>query len=95
MELLTASRMTSLLACPRKHYWRYECGLRRVESADALRFGSAWHRAMEALSLGQCPEDAYRAALGEARDIDELAAATLWGLLAGYAALYGGDPMVA
>jgi len=92
MELLTASRMGSLLACPRRHYWRYEVGLRREESKEALRFGSAWHRAMEALSLGQCPEDAYRVALGQAQDIDELAAATLWGLLAGYAQHYGGSP---
>lgn len=34
MELLTASRMSLLLSCPRRHYWRYECGLRRVESMD-------------------------------------------------------------
>ena len=94
MELLTASRMGSMLACPRRHYWRYECGLRREESADALRFGSAWHRAMEALSLGQSPEDAYRAGIGETRDIDELAAATLWGLLAAYVARYGTDRSV-
>ena len=94
MELLTASRMGSLLACPRRHYWRYEVGLRREESADALRFGSAWHRAMEALSLGQSPEEAYHAGIGEARDIDELQAATLWGLLAGYAAHYGADRTV-
>jgi len=94
MELLTASRMSSLLACPRRHYWRYEVGLRRVESADALRFGSAWHRAMEALGQGLEIEQAYTAALGTAQEIDELAAATLWGLLAGYWQRYGLDRSV-
>lgn len=94
MELLTASRMTTLLACPRRHYWRYEIGLRKVESADALRFGSAWHRAMEALGQGMSTEDAYKAALGEVQEIDELAAATLWGLFAAYVMRYGLDRSV-
>lgn len=94
MELLTASRMASLLSCPRRHYWRYECGLRRIESADALRFGSAWHRAMEALGTGVEVEEAYGLALGDTREIDELAAATLWGMLAGYWHLYGLDRTV-
>lgn len=94
MELLTASRMTTLLACPRRHWWRYECGLRRVESADALRFGSAWHRAMEALGQGLDAEQAYTAALGPAQDIDEMAAATLAGLLHGYTQRYALDGSV-
>lgn len=93
MELLTASRMTCLLACPRKHWWRYECGLRRVESGDALRFGSAWHRAMEVLQTAGI-EGAYTAALGPAQDIDEMAAATLAGLLQGYMTRYGLDRSV-
>lgn len=93
MELMTASRMSAMLACPRRHYWRYECGLTKEEPADALRFGSAWHRAMEALSQGQSPEDAFRAAVGEGQ-IDELAAATLWGLLLGYVDRYGADAAV-
>lgn len=93
MELLTASRMTCLLACPRRHYWRYECAMRRVESGDALRFGSAWHRAMEALETAGA-EAAYSAALGSVQDIDEMAAATLAGLLHGYVERYGLDRSV-
>lgn len=94
MELLTASRMSTMLSCPRRHYWRYECGLRRVESAEALRFGSAWHKAMEALGEGMEVETAYVVALGDAPEIDELAAATLWGMLAGYWQRYGLDRSV-
>lgn len=93
MELLTASRMTSLLACPRRHYWRYEIGLRREESADALRFGSAWHRGMEAYGEGHSGADCLAAAL-EAAEVDELAAATLAGLLAAYLDHYGQDRSV-
>lgn len=93
MELLTASRMTTVLACPRRHYWRYECGLRREESADALRFGSAWHRAMEAMGDGHPVEVAFDLA-SAAVDADELAVSTLWGLLAGYVTRYGLDGSV-
>ena len=32
-DTLTASRMAALLACPRKHYWRYEVGLGAAVSA--------------------------------------------------------------
>jgi hypothetical protein len=54
--------MAAMLACPRRHYWRYECGLRRDEGTEALRFGSAWHRAMEAMAKGGTAEAAYAAA---------------------------------
>ncbi len=94
MELLTASRMASLLACPRRHYWRYECGLRKAEGADALRFGTAWHRAMEALGSGLETADAYQEALCAGGEFDEATAVTLWGLLDGYVARWGGDRFV-
>ena len=54
-ELMTASRMNTLLSCPRKHYWRYEVGMSRVTDAAALRFGTAWHAAMEARLLKAGP----------------------------------------
>jgi hypothetical protein len=94
VELLTASRMAAMLGCPRRHYWRYECGLRREESGDALRFGSAWHRAMEHISLGFPAEAAYAAAVPQTgADLDEVAAATLCGLLRAYAAHWQGSPL--
>jgi hypothetical protein len=92
-ELLTATRMNTLLACPRRHYIRFELGLRRNVDADALRFGSAWHRAMEARWQGQNIEDAYKTAIGDKVDLDEMQLATLSGMLAGYYSLYASDPI--
>lgn len=90
-EPLTASRMAALLSCPRKHYWAYEVGLRRIgDDAAALRFGKAWHAAMEARWKGADQATAFTAALdtGTGNALDELQAATLAGLLNGYFAHY-------
>ncbi len=92
-QLLTASRMACLLACPRRHFWRYEIGLTRTVGAPALRFGSAWHRAMEARWRGDAYEFALAAAVGIAPEVDELQAATLAGLLSAYYARYADDPV--
>jgi hypothetical protein len=85
-ELLTSSRITSFLSCPRKHYWRYEVGLRRAASLDYFSFGSAWHRALEARWTGASLADAYSKALvaDEGQTLDDLQSATLFGLLSGY-----------
>lgn len=92
-ELITASRMSCLLDCPRKHYWRYECGLRRDVDAMALRFGTAWHAAMEARWSKLPFDDTLKAALATASDFDEGTVATLSGLLAGYFARWAEDPV--
>ena len=89
-DTLTASRMGTLLACPRKHYWRYEVGLGAAVSAGALRFGSAWHAAMECRWQGMACDAALAKACEGAESFTELDVATLSGLLAGYYARYGG-----
>jgi hypothetical protein len=89
-ELLTASRMSAMLTCPRKHYWSYEIGLKAAEDAHALRFGSAWHTAMEARWKGAQPETCFNLAL-EGREFDEITAATLSGLLFAYCEHYNND----
>ena len=88
-ELLTASRMACLMACPRKHYWRYERKLRAVRDAAPLRFGTAWHKALEARFNGQGYEDCLAAALETSNEIDPYEAATLQGLLSAYWQHYG------
>ena len=90
-ETLSASRMTAFLACPRKHYYQYELGLEREESAPALRFGSAMHKALEARANGATLYAAYEAAKGDGHiRLDEpIELAKLYGLLSGYYALYG------
>lgn len=90
-ELLTASRMSCLLTCPRKHYWRYEVGLKYATETDALRFGSAWHNAMEARWQGAPVEVAFERAIGNRETLDELQVATLSGMLAGYYRRYERD----
>lgn len=92
-SLMTASRMNSLLSCPRKHYWRYEVGLCRLTDAAALRFGTAWHAAMEARWQGHTLDEALAAALDTAKDFDEATVATLSGLLDGYFAHWSEDPV--
>lgn len=92
-ELITASRMSCLLNCPRKHYWEYECRLQREEASLALRFGTAWHAAMEARWQKMDYEDALNVALKTAQDFDETTVATLSGLLSGYYAHWQDDPI--
>jgi hypothetical protein len=88
-NVITASRMNSLMLCPRAHFWAYEIGLQRESAGVALRFGSAWHRAMEARWKGATYEDALLMAIPEGIDLDDYACATLAGLLAGYYDYYG------
>ena len=91
-ELLTSSRMAALLRCPRAHYWRYEVGLRADSDAAALRFGSAWHRAMESHAVGGDFMTAFNNGLGTANEIDEQQAAVLFGMLSGFYLAYPTDP---
>lgn len=92
-ELLTASRMSSFLFCPRRHYWQYEVGLRHEVDGGALRFGSAWHRAMEARWRGSDVSAAFAAAVADKQNLDETQLATLSGMLAGYYTVYATDPI--
>jgi hypothetical protein len=77
----------------RKHYWRYEVGLKREVEADALRFGSAWHAAMEARWQGKDIGAAFDAAIIGKTELDELQLAMLSGMLAGYYSVYQQDPI--
>jgi len=83
-DYLTASRISCLQRCPRAHLYRYEIGIKTVNASDALRFGSAWHRAMEARANGATCEAALVAAMGDKTQVTVLQVATLLGLLAGY-----------
>jgi hypothetical protein len=89
-ELLTASRMWALLSCPRRHFWRYELGLKAVKDAHALRFGSAWHAAMEGRWCGIPLEEVIPTAVA-GYEFEEIDVAILTGLLAGYYQRYGED----
>jgi hypothetical protein len=74
----------------RAHYWRYEIGLQKTDlNAPALRFGSAWARAMEARWNARSYEEALAIAIPENCQLDDYAAATVGALLAGYYKYYG------
>lgn len=92
-DLFTATRQATLLACPRRSYWRFEVGLVRDTHSSALRFGSAWHAAMETRWKGGTYEEALTAALQSAPDATEDVVATISGLLCGYYERYDTDPI--
>jgi hypothetical protein len=85
--------MQSFKFCRRRHWFEYEIKLRREEDAKALRMGTNWHLALDALKQGRSFDDAVqlirdRYATPPARIEDTYAWSiereTLVGLLAGY-----------
>lgn len=70
-QILTHSRLSCFRACPRKHYLRYEVGIRREITSHPLRVGSGFHEALDAHAKGldvstaieACMEDPYEMAL--------------------------------
>jgi CRISPR/Cas system-associated exonuclease Cas4 (RecB family) len=73
-QLLTHSRLSCFRACPRKHYLRYELGLKPEETSLALRVGSAHHAALEAVDKGQDPAVAIEAVVSDPYDLALVAA---------------------
>jgi len=60
-QLLTNSRRACVSDCLRKHYLRYELGIRQERDGAPLRFGSAFHLARETHDLGKDAVEAVRA----------------------------------
>ena len=85
-ELLTASRTTTALNCLRQHYYRYELGLKPVEDADALLFGSAFHKALEARAKGTAFSTLF-----DVDEIENFTDAKLYGLVGGYYRKWNGE----
>lgn len=57
-NLLTHSRRQCRKTCPRKHYYRYELGVRRAETARPLRMGSAVHVGLDLRAQGCSTDEA-------------------------------------
>lgn len=53
MQLLTNSRMACARTCLRKHFIRYECGIRHAVDDVPRKIGSAFHRGRELDALGR------------------------------------------
>lgn len=87
-QVMTASRMNCLEVCPRQHFLRYEVGLQKDAVGHALRFGSAWARAMEARWNGAGFLEALQSAILDC-DLDLFSCETVAALLGAYYTVYG------
>lgn len=59
-DILDGSKLTAFLTCPRAYFYEYLLGWRPETPSNHLIFGTSWHLAMEALLLGQGPDEAYQ-----------------------------------
>lgn len=79
LPILTQSRLKAARACQRLHRLQYGLGYRPIIEADVLRFGTLFHRGLEA--WWKAPEDRLHAALeavaGEADPFDRIRAEEL------------------
>src|SRR5690606_19514775 len=57
-DQLTHSRMACAKSCLRKHYYRYEMGLRPERQSQPLRMGSAFHLGLDLMAQGKTVDDA-------------------------------------
>ena len=76
--LLTATRLATLRRCPRQHYYRFELGLSRVRTADALRLGAAFHRGLELHNVGMPAAEALAQATASYDAVPEWADTCEW-----------------
>ena len=88
-NILTASRINSLLKCARQHFWAYEVGLRSERIGIALKIGSAWARAMEARWHGKTYEETLAYAMPDDAEFDAHTGQKIAALIAGYFCHYG------
>lgn len=56
--VLTTSRVGAFMACPRRHQWAYEWGIRRERDGRSITIGKAYHAALEKINTGTPPDTA-------------------------------------
>lgn len=91
LRVVTNSEMKVRRRCPREHFHMYIQGIRPIEDAEALRFGTMMHAGLELLWLGHSVDDAIAAAVAGAANEFEAAKARV--LLRGYDARWGREHM--
>ena len=107
-EALTASRMACWTLCQRKHLFAYDRGVRKIESGDALVFGTAWHKAQEVYygkgaemrrredaTTADMAQTMFEAALATAENWDEFTVAKLQACIAAFVEHYADDDIIA
>ncbi len=63
LPLLTASRLKDYRRCPRLHHYKYDLGVRPIETQDELRFGSLVHLGLQRWWEALLEEPAHSKAL--------------------------------
>lgn len=89
LRVITNSEMKCRRRCPREHYYSYLQGIRPIEDAEALRFGTMFHQGLEAWWLGMGLEAALAVVVDGAADEYEAAKARV--LLRGYDARWADE----
>jgi hypothetical protein len=92
---ITASRMGSILRCPRAHFWRYEVGLVKDVAGPALRIGSGWAKLLELWNRGNPMEQCFELACKSYDRLDEYQVAMLCAMFRGYVRRWGNKSVVA
>jgi len=93
-EALTVSRMNCWNTCQRKCLYAYDYGIRAEQDSEALVFGTAFHKAMEARAKGADAQHAFEAALATAEKWDEFVVAKLQATIWAYFTVYEEDLIV-
>lgn len=63
-DILTHSRRQTFKTCQRRHFIKYELGIRRREqTSEALRIGSAFHNGLDARRRGKSADEAVAVAM--------------------------------
>ena len=88
-NVMTATRMNTLMRCPRQHYWMFEAGLRRTAVSEALQVGSAMARGQHARWLRKSYNEAMELAIPDGVKLDAIVCAKVGALLAGYFKYWG------
>lgn len=88
-ETLSPSRMNCLLECPRKHYYKYELGIERLEKSKALSFGSAWADFKQRYREGVPAEEAIAKTIEAQQDTTNLSIPMFVAMAAAYNECYG------
>jgi hypothetical protein len=91
LRTVTNSEITTRRRCAREHFYAYVMCMRPLEDVEALRFGTAWHLAMEAYWKGMDADSCFR--IAAERLPDPFEQAKLRVLLAGYQARWGEELM--
>ena len=91
METLTHSRMSSAKTCLRKHFFRYENGIRKLYEGEALIIGREIHDAIDKGEVPVVPDPPADMTDSEALDAYFVTWAKIRGLVEGYLEFWSDD----